>query len=152
MNTWRVDRNLSAQETPCGINSILYIGDSHRLATKMFNSTTPGKDSWGKPNESYGVTLACYNKAKGAYEIVRAKFPQCEASGPNPKRGTPMKVNPNGLLPTHFLISMDKEGELEILAAFHNFPSEKELQEVFTAKRVPHRFILVGSIAVTSPR
>lgn len=60
---YRVDRNACALgvRVPCGMNSLLYLGDSYRDASRAFEAAQPGIDSWGKPNATFGVTLAVWN-------------------------------------------------------------------------------------------
>lgn len=60
MNTYRVDRN-DCPKTPCGMNSIVYIGDSLGIAKRTFNITRPNIDTWGKEDETYGVVLSRWN-------------------------------------------------------------------------------------------
>ena len=50
MNTYRVDRAMEGLSPPCGMNSILYIGDSRKCAEQVFNHMDGGKDSWNQPN------------------------------------------------------------------------------------------------------
>lgn len=75
---YRVDRNASSTTTPLGMNSLLYLGDSHRAALKAYNAAEPGTDPWGRPNDTYGVTLAEWRgpgKYDGDYVVTHAKFP-----------------------------------------------------------------------------
>ncbi len=72
MNTYRVDRAMSLV-TPCGMNSILYIGDSAYEAAKVYNYADPGKDAWNQPNAAYGVILSVWNPDANDYRIKRSK-------------------------------------------------------------------------------
>lgn len=74
MNTWRVDRNDSDSVVPCGMNSILYIGDSEQEARGTYLDTAPGRDAWNQVNDTYGVTLSRWDFAKHDYVVVRSKF------------------------------------------------------------------------------
>lgn len=67
MNTYRVDRN-NAPVTPCGMNSILYIGDNYQQARKVYDAAQTGLDAWGQPNATYGVVLSVWN-GESAYVV-----------------------------------------------------------------------------------
>ena len=58
MPNFRVDRNDSKTSTPCGMNSILYLGDNRRDAQQVFDCAQPGFNHWNEPDKRYGVTLA----------------------------------------------------------------------------------------------
>ena len=75
MNRFRVDRADSGA-VPCGMNSIVYVGDSERDASRAFARSEPGLDAWGQPNESYGVLLSewCGSHSVGEYRVRRSKF------------------------------------------------------------------------------
>jgi hypothetical protein len=75
MSTYRVDRNPSQTSTPCGMNSLLYLGDSHRQALRAFNAASPGINDWGQPNPDYGVTLAVWRGQShtGDYIVTHSK-------------------------------------------------------------------------------
>jgi hypothetical protein len=70
MNSYRVDRAMSTT-VPCGMNSILYIGDSWDTARDVFHKASPGYDAWNKPNGAYGVILSAWDTARRDY-IARA--------------------------------------------------------------------------------
>jgi len=72
-NTYRVDRNDSQVTTPCGMNSLLYIGDSWKKARTIFNQAEPHKDAWNRPNATYGVTLAVWSENKRDYVVKAIK-------------------------------------------------------------------------------
>lgn len=72
-NRYRVDRNNSIRSVPCGMNSILYIGDSLKSANSTFNTAVPGLDDWNKANPKYGVTLAEWNSSKNDYVVINHK-------------------------------------------------------------------------------
>ena len=72
MNTYRVDRANSLQ-TPCGMNSLLYIGDSLDEAVKVYSYMDPGKDWWNVPNSAYGVILSVWNADANEYRVKRSK-------------------------------------------------------------------------------
>lgn len=71
-NKYRVDRNACALgvSVPCGMNSLLYLGDNALEARKAFDVAEPGLDSWGRPNATFGVTMAVWN---GENYIVKCK-------------------------------------------------------------------------------
>ncbi len=72
MNNYRVDR-VEPLEQPIGMNSILYIGDSFRKATRVFEHSEGGFDAWNKPNPAYGVGLFQWSNSKREYEILKIK-------------------------------------------------------------------------------
>ncbi len=71
MNTYRVDRSTS-RVTPCGMNSILYVGDSVIQARKVFAEAKPGLDPWNKPS-NHGVLFSCWCDVKRAYVPLKFK-------------------------------------------------------------------------------
>jgi hypothetical protein len=71
VNTYRVDRN-NQIKAPCGMNSIIYIGDNASAARKQYERTVPGKDWWGQDNDSYGVILSLWRN--GEYAPQTWKF------------------------------------------------------------------------------
>jgi len=73
MNTYRVDRNDSKSNVPCGMNSILYIGDSLRQAERVFNNAEAGINSWNQANANYGVTLSTWDSGRNDYVVKRFK-------------------------------------------------------------------------------
>jgi len=54
--TYRVDR-VDTLKCPCGMASILYLGDSKREATQVLLDAELKLDKWNKPNDKYGVVL-----------------------------------------------------------------------------------------------
>jgi hypothetical protein len=77
MNRFRVDRS-DGLYVPCGMNSILYIGDSERLALRAFAQAQPGLNKSSQPNDSYGVVFSEWrgSHSVGEYVVRRSKFPQ----------------------------------------------------------------------------
>lgn len=65
-NTYRVDR-ANSQVCPCGMNSILYIGNSIVAARRAFRNATPGRDAWNAPRPDYGVMLSRWSEARRDY-------------------------------------------------------------------------------------
>jgi hypothetical protein len=78
MNRYRVDRN-NEPRAPCGMNSLIYLGDSYPAALRVFHSTKPGFDSWAKPNPKYGVVLSQWNEEKRDYTTLIANLPETES-------------------------------------------------------------------------
>jgi hypothetical protein len=72
-NKYRVDRNDSTETVPCGMNSLIYLGDSLSQATKAYMAANTGLDAWNKPNPSYGVTLSKWNDVKNDYSVIMKK-------------------------------------------------------------------------------
>jgi hypothetical protein len=72
-NDYRVDRTDDKNRVPCGMNSIVFIGERKGQARNAFIATEPGKDAWGKPNENYGVVLSCWDASKRDYVIIDTK-------------------------------------------------------------------------------
>ena len=64
---YRVDR-VDTMTAPCGMASILYLGDNERAARRVLNSAEGGRDAWNKPNPAYGVAMFEWNQLK--YEYV----------------------------------------------------------------------------------
>ena len=69
MNKYRVDR-ADRGVTPCGMNSILYIGDNSRQALLVFRNATTGKDAWNQPNPEYGVILSEWSDKHNEYRVT----------------------------------------------------------------------------------
>lgn len=63
---YRVDRTDSLT-APCGMSSILYLGDSLREARKVLAAHDAGIDKWNQPNDKYGVVLFEWNPLKYDY-------------------------------------------------------------------------------------
>ena len=72
MNKYRVDR-VNSKIVPCGMNSILYIGDSFKQALAVYNRSDIGLDWWNKPNITYGVILSIWDDANREYVIKCSK-------------------------------------------------------------------------------
>ena len=70
MNKYRVDRN-NKRHVPCGMNSIIYLGDNLSEAKRRFQHTLTGFDWWSKVNASYGVVLSEWNGTD--YKIIAIK-------------------------------------------------------------------------------
>lgn len=70
MNTYRVDR-VNQPAVPCGMNSLLYIGDSSRSAHATFDEADIGLDAWNQPNPAYGVIFSVWNGSE--FIIKRSK-------------------------------------------------------------------------------
>lgn len=62
MSKYRVDRSTAklGGSAPCDMNSLLYLGDDRDDAFKAYADAQPGIDTWGKPNATYGVTMAVW--------------------------------------------------------------------------------------------
>jgi hypothetical protein len=60
MNKYRIDR-ADSQVTPCGMNSIIYIGDKASRARDCFYREHGGLDPWGKSNPQYGLLFSKWN-------------------------------------------------------------------------------------------
>ncbi len=69
---YRVDRVTNAQ-TPCGMNSIRYIGDSWKVARALFERIPTGFDAWDQPNAAYGVILSVWDDNKRDYVVKCSK-------------------------------------------------------------------------------
>jgi hypothetical protein len=72
-NTFRVDRNDDQKRVPCGMNSIVYSGDSYRQAKSAFLSTVPGYDAWNNFNPRYGVLFSQWDNDKRDYVVIDSK-------------------------------------------------------------------------------
>jgi hypothetical protein len=72
MNTIRVDTS-NVKRTPCGMNSIRYIGDNMESARRAFNHSAIGYDAWGKPNADYGIILSKWSPSKNDYVVIDSK-------------------------------------------------------------------------------
>lgn len=70
---FRVDR-VDELRVPCGMNSIVYVGPSEIAARTEFAKAKVGLDTWGKPNDTYGVILSRWSVAEGDYVILDQKF------------------------------------------------------------------------------
>lgn len=73
MNNYRVDRAMEALSPPCGMNSILYSGDSYREALRVFNYVEGGKTAWGEPHRDYGIMLSIWHPDRGDWIVKRWK-------------------------------------------------------------------------------
>ena len=47
--------------TPCGMNSLKYLGGSFNQARKVYMETKTGFSAWGTENAGYGVILSVWN-------------------------------------------------------------------------------------------
>ena len=70
MNDYRIDR-ANRRITPCGMNSILYIGDSHLKAEEVFHNAELGRDAWNNPNNEYGIIFSVWRN--GEYVVVASR-------------------------------------------------------------------------------
>lgn len=70
--SFRVDR-VCSRRVPCGMASIVYIGDDLRKARAAYAQTSPGIDCWGRNNQAYGVILSTWNSTKNEYRIMIEK-------------------------------------------------------------------------------
>lgn len=76
MNDYRVDRAREGLSPPCGMNSIVYVGESLNDALRVFHATTGGKDGWGNSHgdyADYGVMLSMWHPERNAYITKRWK-------------------------------------------------------------------------------
>lgn len=63
-NTYRIDRvKLHITDTPCGMNSILWLGDSYQRAICTIS------DLWHESGEK--LILSKWNEKKREYQIIR---------------------------------------------------------------------------------
>lgn len=72
MNKYRVDRS-NTLSTPCGMNSLLYIGDNWDDARQVYNYVDTGKDAWNQPNDAYGVILSVWSDNLRDYIVKCSK-------------------------------------------------------------------------------
>lgn len=72
MNNYRVDRSIDPARAPCGMNSIVYIGDSWQAARAAYDAAMPHIDTWGQRNIAYGVILSVWDQSKNDY-IVKCR-------------------------------------------------------------------------------
>jgi hypothetical protein len=79
MNHYRVDRVAEVSDVcPCGMNSILYLGNDMSEARKVFLHSRSGIDTWGKQNKGYGVGL--YRWHEKMREYLRIGFKDSHGS------------------------------------------------------------------------
>jgi hypothetical protein len=74
MNSIRIDRVQHPQlgmSAPCGMNSLIYIGDDMRKALKTFHSVCVGRDAWGKADTTYGVSLSVWNGTDFKAKLIK---------------------------------------------------------------------------------
>lgn len=69
-NQYRVDV-ADSKVTPCGMNSLLYLGENVAKAQRAFNLAKGGRDAWGQLNPNYGVILSVWNGKE--YEVTQSK-------------------------------------------------------------------------------
>lgn len=72
MNKYRVDR-ANCRVTPCGMNSLLYLGDDIHEAFDAFDGAETGIGNWGQPCPLYGVLLSSWNPETNAYVVISHK-------------------------------------------------------------------------------
>jgi hypothetical protein len=85
INTFRIDRN-NIPTAPCGMNGLLYIGDSEKEARRLFNGIDSGINQWGKEDSTYGLVLSKWDSGKNDYVTIDSKgFPPSQ----------PLEVNAN---------------------------------------------------------
>lgn len=63
---YRVDR-VDTLVAPCGMASILYLGDSLRDAQRTLHAAKGGRDKWNTPNPAYGVAMFEWSQTKCDY-------------------------------------------------------------------------------------
>lgn len=73
MNSYRVDRAREVLSPPCGMNSILYVGDDYEEALRVFLESEGGKDAWGRRDPAYGVMLSMWSPNRNDYITKRWK-------------------------------------------------------------------------------
>lgn len=71
---YRVDRT-DQPRTPCGMNSIIYLGDDPYDARAVFESANPGFTGWNEESATHGVVLSRWSYAEGDYVVIASKFP-----------------------------------------------------------------------------
>ena len=74
INRFRVDRMISADEPPVGMNSLLYLGNSLIVARASFHQAKTGFAPWGEADRNYGVALSEWDEQHNRY-VVRAFRP-----------------------------------------------------------------------------
>lgn len=77
MSDYRVDR-VDSKHVPCGMNSILYIGNNFNKAIKIFNEAKTGFNQYNEKDESYGVVISKWQglngmRLTGEYVIFNSK-------------------------------------------------------------------------------
>ena len=74
MSQYRVDR-VDSRTVPCGMNSILYLGDNWNAAMRVFSKAETGLDAWKQPNPAYGDVLSSWRgqRLTGDYVIQKEK-------------------------------------------------------------------------------
>lgn len=73
MNEFRVDRAREGVSPPCGMNSIVYVGESLNEALQVYKATSGGKDAWNNLNSEYGVMLSIWNPDRNEFVAKRWK-------------------------------------------------------------------------------
>jgi hypothetical protein len=73
-NRFRVDR-MDRPYVCCGMNSIIYIGDSEQQARRIFQAAKLGLDWWSNPHPDYGVILSVWDEAKRMYRVIGERLP-----------------------------------------------------------------------------
>ncbi len=74
MNKYRVDRADRAV-TPVGMNSALYLGDSHSRAQCVFQTASLGLTAWNQPDPSHGVILSQWCQSRRDYVVIASRLP-----------------------------------------------------------------------------
>jgi len=71
---FRVDRT-DTKSVPCGMNSIVYLGNNLNEARYVFAQTEMGRGPWNDERPTYGVVLSQWSYSEGDYVILDSKFP-----------------------------------------------------------------------------
>ncbi len=66
---YRVDR-VDTLRCPCGMGSIIYLGDSKRDATQVLLDADLKRDAWNKHNDRYGVALFEWDSNRRDYIAI----------------------------------------------------------------------------------
>ena len=66
---YRVDR-VDTLTAPCGMSSIIYLGDSKREATQVLLDADLKLDKWNKHNDRYGVALFEWDSNRRDYIAI----------------------------------------------------------------------------------
>ena len=66
---FRVDR-VDTLRCPCGMNSIIYLGDSKRDATQVLLDADLKRDAWNKHSDRYGVALFEWDNERRNYIAI----------------------------------------------------------------------------------
>ena len=75
MNKYRVDRvPQQAALAHCGMNSIIYLGDSLFAAKAAYAKTRPGFNDWGVKCSNYGVAVFRWDEKSHSYQLLLSKY------------------------------------------------------------------------------